>query len=77
MPGERGRAAGRLQQRGQHVDGGRLAGAVGPQEAEDLARRHLERHAGDGGKRAKFLDQVMDLDNRAHGFLALQLKLRN
>ena len=36
------------QQRGEHVDGGRLAGAVGPEEAVDLARRDLEVDAVDG-----------------------------
>src|SRR6185436_19157490 len=43
------RAAGTgRQQRGEHVDGGRLAGAVGAEEAVDLPGRHLEVDAVDG-----------------------------
>ena len=37
-----GGAGGGREQRGEHVDGGRLAGAVGPQEAVDLAGLDLE-----------------------------------
>ena len=41
-PATRARARGRRQQRGQHQHRGRLAGAVGAEEAVDLARRDLE-----------------------------------
>jgi hypothetical protein len=37
-PGHGGAAAGRRQQRAEHPHGGRLAGAVGPQKPEHLAR---------------------------------------
>ena len=32
-----------LEQRGEHLDGGGFAGAVGAEEGEDLALRHFER----------------------------------
>jgi hypothetical protein len=37
VAGDRGRAAARAHERAQHVDRRRLAGAVGAEEAEDLA----------------------------------------
>ena len=46
-PGDRGVAAVRADQRGQHPEGGRLAGPVGTEEAEDLAALHGEVHAAD------------------------------
>ena len=42
VAGDAGVAAGRLDQRAEHRDRRRLAGAVGAEEAEDLARRDLE-----------------------------------
>src|SRR3954468_8739927 len=42
VPGDASGALGRGQECGEHQDRGRLAGAVGPQEAVDLARRDLE-----------------------------------
>lgn len=38
-----GRAGGRQEQGVEHLDGGGLPGAVGPQEAEQLPRGHVER----------------------------------
>ncbi len=46
-PGDRGVAAVRADQRGQHPERGRLPGPVGPEETEDLAARHGEVHAAD------------------------------
>ena len=43
-----GAAAGRAQERRQHADGGRLAGAVRAEEAEDLAFLDVEVDAVDG-----------------------------
>ena len=70
----RGPAPGRQQQRDEHLDGRGLAGAVGPEEAEQLASLHLEvdaahrldplddaEHAGAGLVGAS---QVVDLDDR-------------
>ena len=48
VAGDPGPPAGRQQQRAQHPHGGGLAGAVGAEEAVDLARRHLEVDAVDG-----------------------------
>ena len=42
MPGDLGPAGVRLQQRRQHADGGRLAGAVGPEQAQDGALGDVE-----------------------------------
>ena len=56
------RAGRRLGQRAEHVDRRALAGAVGAEEAEDLARRDGERNAADGVDVAVGLDEVVDLD---------------
>src|SRR5512132_395091 len=51
----------------QHVDGCRLAGAVGPEEAVDLARRDLEVDAGDGRDSAlEPPDEAPNLDCGLH-----------
>jgi hypothetical protein len=63
-------AARRLGQRAQHVDRGRLAGAVGAQEAEHLTRRHLEVHPAHRPDLAKRLDEVADGDRGWHGSIA-------
>ena len=52
-----------IQQRGQHLDGGGFAGAVGAEEGKDLARCDVEGNVVDGGKVAEFLDQVLYLDH--------------
>src|SRR5262249_24517979 len=52
------------------LDGGGLAGAVGPEEPEDLARFHRERHAVEGAHRAVPLAEPGDFDGctrRRHG----------
>src|ERR1035441_1559651 len=46
-PGDRGVAAVRADQRGQHPERGRLPGSVGTEETEDLAALHGEVHAAD------------------------------
>ena len=58
-----GRAsAGRAQQRHEHPHGGRLAGAVGPEEAVDLSRLDLQVDADDG------LHAALELALQAHDF---------
>ena len=59
--GDGGAAAGRLDQRAEHRDGGRLAGPVWAQEAEDLAGRDLEVDPAHG------LDLAVALGEAAHG----------
>ena len=51
-------AGGGRQQAGEHLDGGGLAGAVGPQEAEDLAGLDLEGHAVHGREVAEAAGEV-------------------
>ena len=48
VPRHRRRAGGRAQQRGQHPQGGRLAGAVGSEEPDHLTLRDVEVDAVDG-----------------------------
>jgi hypothetical protein len=48
------------------ADGGRLAGAVGPEEAEDLARTNLEAERIDGGEVAEVLAELIGRDGSAH-----------
>jgi hypothetical protein len=62
-----GAAARRRQQTAQHPDRRRLARAVGPEEAEDLAFFDRERNPVHGGKRAEALAQVPELDGDRHG----------
>jgi hypothetical protein len=45
---------------------GRLAGAVGAEQAEDLALADLEAHVGDGDVVPVALAEVLDVD-RSHG----------
>ena len=52
-------AAGRRQQRGEHLDGGGFAGAVGAEKREDLALGDIEGDVVDGGEVAEFLDQSL------------------
>ena len=51
-----------LGQGAEHVDRRALAGAVGAEEAEHLARRDGKRHAADRVELAVGLDEVVDLD---------------
>ncbi|CPU67526.1 Uncharacterised protein [Mycobacteroides abscessus] len=50
------------QERGEHADGRRLAGAVGPEDPVDGARAHGEVHAVDGAVRAEDLHEALGLD---------------
>ena len=60
------RARGRRQQRRQHADERRLAGAVRAEQAEDLALFDGEADAVDGGEVAEPLDDLPDVDG-IHG----------
>ena len=68
----------RRQDAGEHLDHRGLAGAVGAEQAEDLARMHLEAGAVDGAKRAEVARQLdgvnrVFLDRRARaGFGPMQ-----
>src|SRR5262245_49736517 len=48
---------------GQDAHGGALAGAVGAEEADDLTRRHLERHVFNGGEGPEALGELLGLDH--------------
>jgi len=48
----------------QHADGRALAGAVGAEEGEDRARRHLDREIGDRGEGAEALGEPAGADDR-------------
>ena len=60
-------AGGGTQQRGEHTNGGRLAGAVLPEETEDRSRRDVEVDAIDGAHLIEVLDQTLGPDG-AHRF---------
>jgi hypothetical protein len=62
--GHRGRAGGRVGQGAEDLDGGRLAGAVGAEEAEGLPRPHVQVDAGNGLDLLVALDQSPDGDRR-------------
>src|SRR5258706_15557285 len=51
---------------GDEIEGGRLAGAVRADHAEDLAFAHFEVEVGHGGEAAEALGQPLDLENRSH-----------
>jgi hypothetical protein len=53
-----------LEDAGDHAQRRRLPGAVGPEEAEQFAGRHLEIDAIDGGKAAVAFGQVRKTDHR-------------
>ena len=59
-------AAGGLQDGGQHLDGGGLSGAIGPEKAEDLPFGNGERNVIHGAEIAEVLDQVLDFNHRVH-----------
>jgi hypothetical protein len=61
-----GLAGARFQQRGQDPQRGRLPGAVGPHETEDLARLDREVDAGHGDRPVVALHQSIGSDDRAH-----------
>ena len=55
-----------LQERGEDPERRRLAGAVRPDEAEDLAGLDVEVHAGDGDGGRVSLDEALGADDGAH-----------
>ncbi len=65
-PGHASVAGARREQAGEHLDGGRLAGAVGAEEAEDLALGDLEAHMVDGDEIAERAGEIADLDGVGH-----------
>jgi hypothetical protein len=64
LPGEADLAAIRRVKAGDDVDAGRLARAVGADEAQDLARLQVEAQAVQGAERAEALDEPRDLEDR-------------
>jgi hypothetical protein len=60
VAGDERRAGGRHGERAQHLDRGRLAGAVRAEEAEDLARLDRERDRIHGGQFAVALHELVD-----------------
>ena len=72
-------ARGRRQQRREHLDGRRLAGAVGAEEAVDLARRHVQVDPVDGAHAAlELADEALHVDSTlfGHGRQPTQERLR-
>ena len=64
-------AAADLGEAEQHQDGGGLAGAIRPEQAENLARRDGKRHAVDRGRIAVVLGEAVRLDDGVvHGWVA-------
>ena len=63
-------AAGRAQQRGEHLDGGGLAGSVRPEEGKYLSLRDVEADVLDGGEIAECFDQMAD-GNHSRRYLHL------
>jgi hypothetical protein len=59
---ERGRPVGDGHQAEEHAKGGGLARAVGPEEARDPARRHLEAEVIDSPEGPELLAEPLDLD---------------
>ena len=59
-------AGGRRQQRDEHADQRRLARAVWPEQAENLAFLDGEADAVHGGEVAELLDDRSDVDGEAH-----------
>jgi len=63
---ERDAAAVRMVEAADHVEDGRLAGAVGADDRQDLALLGLERHPRHGLHAAERLGRLADLEERAH-----------
>src|SRR3954454_1046176 len=66
VAGDRRRAPAGVDESAEHLDRGRLAGAVGPQEAEDLAAVDVEADVIDCDEVSVALGQAPDLDRRVH-----------
>jgi hypothetical protein len=58
-------AAGGVQQRGEHLDGGGFTSAIGTQEGEDFSGLDVEGHVVNGGKFVEVFNEIADPD---HGF---------
>ena len=65
--GDPGRPRGRPGQGAQHLDGGRLPRAIGPEEGEDLTLGHVEADTLDRGQVTVGLGQAPDLNSRRRG----------
>ena len=72
VPGHDRRAAGGRHQRGQHADERALAGAVGSEQAEDLAALDLEADVIHRQQRAETLADAFDVDGGAVWGLVLR-----
>jgi hypothetical protein len=66
VPEDRARAAGGLQQGGEHADDGRLAGPVGAEEPVDLGLVDVEADAADGLDVAEAAHEIKGLDRGGH-----------
>ena len=53
-----------VSERGEHLDRGGLAGAVGAEEGKDFSFGDVERHVIDGFDLAERLDQIVDVNHR-------------
>src|SRR2546428_360123 len=62
VSGDTRRAPSGTQQRGEQMDGGRLAGAVGPEEPEELALPHLEVEVVERADRAEVFAEAAGFD---------------
>ena len=60
-------AAGRRVKAADHVEGRRLAGTVGTDQAMDRARIHIEAEVVDGNDPAKGSNEIPNLENRLLG----------
>ena len=76
QPHDRGRPAGRFGEAEEHQDGRGLAGAVLAEEAEDLARSHLEVQGVHCGQRPVALRQRLGPDDRLGRRRRRRLRLR-
>ena len=61
---------------GDHVEEGRLAGAVRPDDPEDLARRHREAHVRHSGESAEALGHALELQDRGRVAHACARRIR-
>jgi len=72
VPSHARRSRGGREQRGQHLQRRRLAGAVRSQQRQYLAGRDAQRHALDGRERAEAAAQVFCLDQLLHALTIRQ-----
>src|SRR5688500_10859358 len=69
-------AARGTQNAGDHPEGRRLAGAIGAEKAEQLAARHFQVDARDGGEVSVLLGELCDFDHRVSITSILRLPMR-